>query len=144
MTTSGSAPGRFAVNLLLLVALGGAVGALARYGVETLNPASTSTDDFPYGTFLANISGAFGLGLLLAVLDRVHSSWLVKPLVGTGFFGAYTTFSTFAVEIATRVKDEYYAVAVLYAVTTLVVGLALAKVGHVLGQRVGVHRAESR
>lgn len=145
VTTSpaGPAPRRFTINVLLLVALGGAVGALARYGVDTLNPAASSTGDFPYGTLVANVSGAFGLGLLLAVLDRVHSSWIVKPLIATGFFGAYTTFSTFAVEVATRVKDEYHAVAALYVAATILVGLALAKLGHLFGRHVGAHRATS-
>ena len=119
---------------LLVIAFGGAIGALCRHLVGELN--SGGGDTFPVGTFLANVTGAFGLGLLIAVLDRVRGPQLLRPLIATGFFGVYTTFSTFAVEIVTRLDDGYVATAVTYAIASLVAGLLAATLGYLLGHRV--------
>lgn len=84
-----------------LIALGGALGALARYGLTVwvqgrLLPNST----FPWGTFVINVSGSFLLGLTLTLVgSRVLApNW--RPFFATGFLGAYTTFSTFEYESA--------------------------------------------
>ena len=127
--------GRPAPVVLALIAVGGAAGALARYEVGHLG--SGRGDGFPVGTFVVNVTGAFALGLLLAALARVARPQVVRPLLATGFLGAYTTFSTFAVELVTRVEDGHVPMAIAYAALTLVIGLAAAVLGRRVGTRIG-------
>jgi CrcB protein len=89
---------------LLLVAVGGALGAAARYLLDRAI-ATRQTGPFPLGTLVINISGSMALGLLLglAVAHQLPSS--VVTLVGTGFLGAYTTFSTFTFETLRLLED---------------------------------------
>jgi fluoride exporter len=89
---------------VLLVAVGGALGAAARYLLDRAI-ATHQTGPFPLGTLVINVSGSTALGLLLglAVAHRLPSS--VVTLVGTGFLGAYTTFSTFTFETLRLLED---------------------------------------
>jgi len=121
-------------RVLAVIALGGAVGAPLRYALEELHPAGAGA--FPTTTFLVNVSGAFALGLFLALLlGRWSRSRLLRPLVATGFLGAYTTFSTFAVELVTLAKDGHLPMAMWYAVASLSAGLAASAAGLTLGRR---------
>lgn len=84
-----------------MIALGGALGALARYGLtlwvqQRLLPNST----FPWGTFIINVSGSFLLGLTLTLVGSRVLAPHWRPFFATGFLGAYTTFSTFEYESA--------------------------------------------
>ena len=115
------APRRFDPAVLAAIALGGALGAPARYGVAQLVHVADGT--FPWATFWTNVSGSFALGLaLVVVLERFPPTRFVRPFLTTGFLGAYTTYSTFAVETDVLVKDGHVAVAAVYAVTSLVFG----------------------
>jgi CrcB protein len=96
-----------------LVAFGGVAGALARYGVDR---AVTGE----YGTVVVNVLGSVALGLVTAV--PVGDPLLL--VLGTGFCGAFTTFSSFAVTIAERVRDGRYRYAAGYAGGTLLAALA--------------------
>ena len=90
--------------VLVAIALGGALGAPARYEIAQLIPITPGT--FPWATFWTNVSGAFVLGVFLTiVIERFPPTRFVRPFFGIGFLGAYTTFSTLAVETATLVKD---------------------------------------
>jgi len=121
-------------RVLAVIALGGAVGAPLRYALEELHPAGPGA--FPLTTFLVNVSGAFALGLFLALLlGRWSTSRFLRPLVATGFLGAYTTFSTFAVELVTLAKDGHVPMAASYALASLSVGLAAAVSGLRIGRR---------
>src|ERR1041384_8357800 len=81
---------------LACVFVGGAVGTLCRYGID-LSLAKGSA--FPLATFGVDTSGSFGLGLVSVLLnERLPPTRFARPLVSIGFFGAYTTFSTMAVE----------------------------------------------
>jgi CrcB protein len=107
--------------VLLAVALGATLGAPARYGMAQVIHVAPGT--FPWATFVTNVSGSFALGLFMAfVLERFPPSRYLRPFVATGFLGAYTTYSTFAVESDLLVKDGHVAIGLLYAGASLVVG----------------------
>lgn len=78
----------------LSIALGGALGALSRYGIALL----FQKQSFPWGTLLVNVSGSFLLGLLMVISIRDNFSLPLKLFLGIGFLGAFTTFSTFSFE----------------------------------------------
>ncbi|MDH2903775.1 MAG: fluoride efflux transporter CrcB [Actinomycetota bacterium] len=118
--------------IYLFVALGGFVGAPSRYLIDrAVNNRVES--DLPWGTFLVNISGSFVLGLLTGLSLSNHLSSVAKALLGTGFCGAYTTFSTFTFETVRLVEVGQYLEATLNAVVSLVVGLVGASVGFAIG-----------
>src|SRR3954470_6900608 len=81
----------------LLAALGGALGALSRWGVATVLPPSPG--GWPWATLLVNLTGCLLIGVLLAVLlARFPDRPLLRPFLATGVLGGYTTYSTFAVD----------------------------------------------
>ena len=85
-------------DILLVVAAGGALGSLGRWGVGHLLP--WTVDRFPWATFLENVSGAFALGILMVLLlDLWPPNRYARPFLGVGVLGGYTTFSTYALEI---------------------------------------------
>jgi CrcB protein len=120
--------------VLAAVGVGGALGAPARYGIAQLVDITPGT--FPWGTFWINVSGSFALGFLLAVLlERSHQvPRYLRPLLGTGFLGAYTTYSTFAVETDLLVKNGHWPIALAYVVASFAVGLVAASAGLRLGR----------
>jgi fluoride exporter len=131
----GRAPtrARGQADVLLAIAIGGALGAPARYEVAQLVPVTPGT--FPWATFWTNISGAFVLGIFLTiVIERLPPTRFLRPFFGIGFLGAYTTFSTLAVETAKLVKDGDVALGVGYTLASIVVGLLFAYLGIVLGR----------
>ncbi len=104
-----------------LVALGAAVGGVARYLViNRLTPESWTTA----ATMLANITGCMLIGAVWAVLDHfgAHSAW--KTLLVTGLLGGYTTYSAYALDIVTLCDDGHLVRAALYAVATAAGGVA--------------------
>ena len=117
---------------LVLVLLGGAVGAPTRYltdvAVQRLHRAA-----FPWGTWMVNVSGSFVLGVVAAGA----TDW-VETLVGTGFCGALTTFSTFGYETVRLAEEGEATTATVNVVASLVVGLAAAALGWWLGDLAGV------
>lgn len=114
--------------VLAAIALGGALGAAARYGLAQL--VHVSPGGVPWATFTTNVTGSFALGLVLAVvLERFPPTRYLRPFAATGFLGAYTTYSTFAVETDLLVKDGHAAVALGYAAASLVAGLAAVRAG---------------
>ena len=120
--------------MVAVVALGGALGAAARYGVNQAVP--TAEGGFPWATFWINTSGSLMLGLFLViVLERLATTRYVGPFFGSGFVGAFTTFSTFSVETDLLIKDGHAMTAVAYVASTLIVGLSCAWVGIVAGRR---------
>ena len=86
------------MSQILAVAVGGAVGALARHGVSTAVAAAFGPR-FPLGTLVVNVAGSFAMGWLFALFaERVHVPPEMRLLLMTGLLGAFTTFSTFSVE----------------------------------------------
>lgn len=135
------ARGRLPADVLAAVAAGGALGAPARYGVGRLVP----TGPFPWATLVVNATGSFALGFVLVLfLERFPPSRRVRPFVATGVLGAFTTYSTFAVETDLLVKAGRPGLAATYAVTTLAAGLAAVRAGMVVGRVVPTGRRERR
>lgn len=118
------------------VALGGALGASARYGLDRLIERSSNAV-YPWSTFTINVTGCFLIGLISATLvDRHHlPAWLRIGLV-VGVVGGYTTFSTFAQE-ALDLNDIHHAgVALAYVVASVAFGLAAVYAGTALGRAI--------
>lgn len=121
-------------NLFLLIAAGGAGGAVARFLLASLvqNRASTA---FPLGTFLVNVSGCFVFGLLyFVIIDRSTLSPELRSLLFIGFLGGYTTFSSWAFETLQLLTERSYAPAVLYGLGSPVAGLVAIWAGSVLAK----------
>ena len=111
------------------VAALGAIGSLARFHVGSM-VAARWPSDFPFGTFVVNLTGGFVLGWLLTRLaERTAPSRYWRPLIGTGFCGALTTFSTFQVETFQLARGGHVALAVAYPLVSIAAGLALAVAG---------------
>lgn len=109
----------------IAILAGGAVGALARAGVGEAIPHAAGT--WPWATFSVNIVGALVLAWLTTSLGAAAASgryW--QPLLGTGFCGAFTTFSTFQVETIALANDGHAALAAGYAAASLTGGMAVA------------------
>jgi fluoride exporter len=101
-----------------VIAAGGAVGALARYGVGLLLPHGAGT--FPLGTFLVNVVGCLLIGVLVVVVTEwTQAHPLVRPFLVTGILGGFTTFSTYAVDSERLLADGRVGTAVAYLVGTL-------------------------
>jgi CrcB protein len=96
---------------------------------------------FPWATFWTNVSGSLALGFLLVLLiDRFPPARYARAFAGTGFLGAYTTFSTFSVETDVLLKDGHVTMALAYVMASLVVGIAVAWLGVVFGRLVPYQR----
>jgi fluoride exporter len=130
---------------LALVAVGGFLGALARYAVAQWRP--TTSGQWPVGTLLVNLIGAFILGALLEGLARAGTDdgrrLQVRLLVGTGFCGALTTYSTLAVESDLLIRDHRTGLAVAYLMTSVVAGLVVTLAGVLAASRYRVGRPDS-
>ena len=110
---------------LVAVAVGGALGALLRWALELALPVR---DGWPWATLLANVLGSAALGWLVVHDDRHrHPRW-VRPAVGTGLLGGFTTFSTYAVQVALLGRVDPL-VALVYLVVTAVLCVAAAALG---------------
>lgn len=123
--------------LVVLVAVGGFLGALARYGVGELAP--TEPGRWPWGTFVVNVTGAFVLGALLEGLARsgpdAGRRRQARLVLGTGFCGAYTTYSTLAVETELLRRSSAIGSAAAYPLVSAAVGLLAAALGIALAGR---------
>lgn len=117
------------------VALGGALGSSARYGLDRLIERSSSAV-FPLSTFTINITGCFFIGVISAALvDRHHlPAWIRVGLV-VGLVGGYTTFSTFAQEALDLGEIHHELVAAAYVVASVAIGITAAYAGGVVGRQ---------
>lgn len=119
-----------------MVGAGGAIGAVARYGVATAFPVAEET--FPTTTFVINTAGAFLLAFVLGTLVRraTPDHW-IRLFVGVGVLGAFTTFSTLATELALLVRADRWGVAVAYAAASVGAGVVAVLLGLALAGRRG-------
>lgn len=88
--------GRREVHTLVAIALGGVLGAEARYGLATAVPHTDAA--WPWSTLMINLVGSLLIGVLMTVVERRSPHHLVRPFVGVGILGGFTTFSTFALD----------------------------------------------
>ena len=120
-------------RVVAAVALGGALGAPARYGISVAVHVTPGT--FPWGTFWTNVSGSLALGFLLAiVLRHFPATRYLRPFAASGFLGSYTTYSTFAVETDLLVRNGRTGVALIYGTASLATGLVAVWAGGRLGR----------
>ena len=113
----------------LLIAAGGALGSVARYWVGTTISGRAGAR-FPWGTFVVNITACIIIGFVITWLGHhIELSPAWRYLIPIGFIGAYSTFSTYEWELFTAVEAGEMAMAALYAVSSLVLGLAAVWVG---------------
>jgi CrcB protein len=120
---------------IFLIALFGAIGTLARYGLQGVVQIRMG-GAFPYGTLFINLSGCFLLGLIgQLTLNRMLVSVDVRMAIAVGFFGGYTTFSSFAWETAKMLEDGEWLRASTYVGVSVIAGLLLSVAGIRLANR---------
>ena len=106
---------------MVAIGAGGALGTLARYGIE--RAVAADAFGFPWATLTANVVGSFVLGVVVTLVsERWPGDRWLRPLVAVGFCGGFTTFSTFAVEIDQRVRHGHAGTAVGYLAASLLAG----------------------
>lgn len=131
-------------RLLAAVAAGGVLGAEARYGIGSVWQIPAS--GFPWATLSVNASGCLLIGVLMVligeVLDRPHR--LLRPFVGVGVLGGFTTFSTYAVDVVVTADEGRVGVAVAYLVLTPPVAVAAVWVGVATIRRLAGCRRSAR
>jgi len=126
---------------VVAVAVGGVVGALARAGISAAVP-HPAASTWPWATFLTNLVGCVLLGVVLDWADHRTPEWkarhprrsrLVRPLLASGVLGGFTTFSTFSVETYGLLTSGAAGAAALYAVASVVLGVAFVLAGRTMG-----------
>ena len=117
----------------LWVALGGAAGAAARYGVAQWAGGRWGWS-FPWGTLAVNVTGSFAIGLLMALLIGRGIDPAFRLLLVTGFLGGYTTFSTFSLETLSLLETRRFGEAGLYVGGSVLLGLIACFFGLAMGR----------
>jgi CrcB protein len=113
---------------LLLIAAGGSIGAVARYGVSNLVYAFMS-ESFPWGTLVVNVSGSFLIGMLAELFDAALFPAEWRSFLAIGFLGAYTTFSTYTLETVNMLRDGELKLATANILAGNVAGIAAVVLG---------------
>jgi len=119
---------------VLVIGIGGFVGAVARYGIAVWIGQRWGRS-FPLGTFVINVSGSFLIGLLMTLMaERFTENPQWRLLLVVGFLGAYTTFSTFEYETGALLKDGEWLFAGLNVVLSVIAGFVALKLGEVMAK----------
>ncbi len=123
------------MKIPLLIAIGGATGALARYGITGALHNAFGTQ-FPYGTLVVNMLGSFSLGIIYVLVEEKH--WLGpewRALIAIGLLGALTTFSTFSLETIKLLSSGAVIRALLNTMANLIFCLLLTWVAIIAGRQ---------
>ena len=120
-------------RILAVISVGGGIGSVARYLIEEALP--TPVGGVPWATFLINVTGSLALGFLMVyVLEVWPPRRYVRPFIGVGILGGYTTFSTYTTEIRALLAGHAWATGTLYALGSLALGLVAVWAG-IVGAR---------
>lgn len=115
---AGRTPARKHAEILTSIAAGGVIGACARYGATLLWP--TAPAAFPWTTFWINVTGCAAMGVLMVLItERFPVHPLMRPFLGTGVLGGYTTFSTTTLDTQRLLEGGHPGSGLLYAAATL-------------------------
>jgi fluoride exporter len=129
--------------VLAVIALGGVLGAEARYGMSVWLPHQPA--QFPVATLLVNASGCFLIGVLMVVVTELTAPHrLMRPFLGVGILGGYTTFSTATVEVQQLAQNGRAGLALGYLLVTVVAALTSAASGMALTRAIGTVRVGRR
>ena len=121
---------------ILSIAIGGAFGAVARYLIN-VSPLNAVFDKFPLPTFVINVTGSFLIGFLMILFaDKYSSNENLRMAIIVGFLGAFTTFSTFEMEMFGLVREKQLVTAFVYLALSILVGFIGVVAGVSLGRRV--------
>jgi CrcB protein len=114
--------------IVVSLGIGGALGAVSRYALSLAVP--TVTGGFPWSTFMINLSGSAVLGFVLVlIVEQFPRGRLARPVIGTGFIGAYTTFSTYMVDTVLLIRDGRPVLAAVYVIASALAGLLAVAMG---------------
>ncbi|GAA0434796.1 putative fluoride ion transporter CrcB [Acrocarpospora corrugata] len=113
--------------VLAAISAGGAIGALGRYGLSVALPHAPG--GFPWSTFLVNVSGCLLIGVLMVLVTEVWTVRLLRPFLGVGVLGGYTTFSTYVLDIQQAMDSGSAGIALAYLAATLVAAVPAAWAG---------------
>lgn len=113
---------------ILLIAIGGSLGAVARYGLSTF-VYHTTNDIFPWGTFVVNLTGSFLIGVFIELFDTtiIPSEW--RSFITIGFLGAYTTFSSYTLETVNLFRDGELRLAAVNVLANNLISIVLLVAG---------------
>lgn len=119
----------FAPDVALVIAAGGALGAVGRHGLSVVLPAGHGA--FPWATFATNVAGCLAIGVLMVLVTEVagRPHRLTRPFIGVGILGGFTTFSTYSVDAVQLVAAGAASTALLYTFGTLAGALVAVEVG---------------
>ncbi|HEV7451988.1 MAG TPA: CrcB family protein [Pseudonocardiaceae bacterium] len=133
------------LEMLSVISLGGVFGTLARYGLGVAFPHGAA--GFPWATFAVNVAGCGLIGVLMVCIDQRGAHRLVRPFLGVGVLGGFTTFSTYVVEVqeamaagAARLALAYLGGTLAAAVVAVLAGSALTSTLIRVLTRAGRHR----
>ena len=120
---------------ILSIAVGGAFGAVTRY-LLNISPLADLFAKFPFPTFFINVAGSFLIGFMLILLtDKLQINDNLRLAVIVGFLGAFTTFSTFEMEIYGLIQEKHFLTALLYLFTSVFLGFISVLCGVWLAKR---------
>lgn len=122
------------MNNIAMIAIGGALGAVSRYGLSQL-AINLFGKGFPFGTLIANFVGSLCMGLLFALIENGSLAPQVRMAVGVGFLGAFTTFSTFSLDTVLMIQSGEIQKALLNIIFNLGLCLMAVFIGLWLGSK---------
>ena len=132
----------FRIDVVVAIFVGGCVGGYARYAATLIWP--TPSGAFPWPIFWVNTAGAFILALVVVIASEVAPSRYLRPLIGTGFCGALTTFSSVVVAVDQLFAHHHAQTAIVYLLATIGAALAASWFGLLVGRAIAAGRRGAR